>query len=45
MSKHRLTNVEIYRIWDLHKLGVSNVKIAEELSVSERTDILRLSMG
>ncbi len=37
MSKHKLTDVEIYRLWDMHKLGIPKTKIAAELLVSERT--------
>ena len=45
MSKHKLSNVEINRLWDLHKLGVSNVKIADELCVSERAIRYQLGKG
>jgi IS30 family transposase len=43
MSKSKLTDVEICRIHDLHKLGVPNTKIADELCVSERT--IRYHLG
>ena len=37
MSKNKLTDIEICRIHDLHKLGVPNTRIADELGVSIRT--------
>lgn len=43
MTKSKLTDVDICRIWDLHKLGVPNTKIAIELCVSERT--IRYHLG
>ena len=45
MSKSKLKDVEVCRIWDLHKLGVPNTKIAAELEVSERTIRYHLARG
>jgi predicted transcriptional regulator len=45
MSKSKLKDVDVCRIWDMHKLGVPNVKIAAELGVSERTVRYHLGRG
>lgn len=37
MSKRKLTSDDVCRLWELHNLGTPNVKIADELKVSERT--------
>lgn len=45
MSKSKLKDVDVCRIWDMHKLGVPNTKIAAELGVSERTIRYHLDRG
>ena len=37
MSRNRLTEADVCRVRELHKMGVPNTKIAGEFGVSERT--------
>jgi hypothetical protein len=44
MSKHRLTEVDLCRVHELHRMGIANTKIALEMNVSERTIRYHLDM-